>query len=297
MRTPDDTILEAIAEALDYDPDTGRMVWMRETRRASVGTPAGSLRHDDTGGHLVIGFGGKQYQAGHIAWFLAHRQWPPTQVLFKDGDPLNLRKTNLKLRAFMYRDTPKARQMRRYRDRLKERGQTPAKPAPRPKSELSTVSLSADGTLWSARACYNPLRVLATFDNQVDAENYARWSEIGWHFVAANLAPPYQAAPEPKAGTGKGVITLADALDTFAYDPGAGMIFYRWPEIRRGCPAVQLNDRNRPFIRYSGRQYPAGMMAWFMTHGVWPQRKQIAYRDDDPRNIKLKNLYLKGAAE
>lgn len=297
MRTPDEDTLTALTEALDYNPDTGRMIWLRETRRASAGTLAGSLRPDDSGGHLVIGFEGKQYQAGHIAWFLAHGHWPSTQVLFLDGNPLNLRESNLRLRAFMYRDTPKARQMRRYRDRLKERDYTPSKPTPRPKSELDTVTLSADCKLWSARASYDLRRVLATFDNQADAESYARWAEIGWRFVAAHPAPQYKASPEPKAGTGKGVITLADALDTFAYDPDAGMIFYRWPEIRCGCPAVQLNDRKRPFVRHAGRQYPAGMLAWFIAKGVWPARKQIAYHDHDPKNIKLENLYLKGATE
>ena len=293
MRTPKQDTLEALTEALDYDPATGRMLWLRETRRASAGTPAGSLRPDDTGGHLVIGFEGRQYQAGHIAWFMAHKQWPSTQVLFADGNPLNLRKSNLRLRAFMYRDTPKARQMRRYRDKLRERHPTPAKTTPRPKSALDTVTLGADGKTWSARACYDFRVVLASFDNQADAESYARWAEIGWHFVAANPAPPYKAAPEPKAGTGKGVITLSDALDTFAYDATAGMIFYRWTEIRRGCPAVQLNDRNRPFVRHAGRQYPAGMLAWFMHTGHWPARKQIAYRDGNPKNLTLANLYLK----
>jgi hypothetical protein len=301
LNPPDEATLDAIFAALDCDPETGELVWLKATKRVSEGTPAGTLNRS---GRLVVGFQGRHYQAAHLAWFFHYDEWPEHQIAFKDGRPLNLAKDNLISRPFQYSGTPKAQQMRRYRERLKAR-LPPTQPE---KSDLETVTLSYDGydnaiggkkkqirgKVWCARAAHNLGTVLATFATRQEAEEYAIASATGYQFTEAHPVPTDLANPNTKAGQDSPlVITLQQAHGLFAYDPDTGAFYRRWPEIWRGTPATHLNDRNRPFLRARGRQYSAGMMAWFLTTGQWPARKQIAYKDHNPRNTTLANLYLK----
>ena len=287
MHTPSDSTLDALYAALYYDPEIGELVWLKSSPRISEGTPAGTLNR---AGRLVVGFQGKKYPAGAIAWFI-HRdghEWPRFPIVFKDGNPTNLADDNLLLAPHKYSHNPKAQQMRVYRARAKER-----KVAMRPRSELDTVNLCADGKTWSVRADHDLSLVIGEFDNLAAAEAFSRAAVVSYRYVKAH--PPETDLLIVRAGEHADVLTLAEAHNFFAYDPDQGNIYYRWTPVREGLSAIQLNDRNRPFVRASGRQYPAGMMAWFLANKVWPARKQIAYHDGNPRNIKLDNLYLKGA--
>jgi hypothetical protein len=302
LSTPDEDTLDAIFAALDCNPDTGELVWLKATRRVSEGTPAGTLNR---AGRLVVGFQGRHYQASQLAWFFHHNAWPVHPVAFKNGNALDLSKDNLTPRPFRYSDTPKAEQMRRYRQRVKARS---PQTGPEEKSDLDTVTLSyngydynpkagrqARGKVWCARAAHDLKIVLATFGTRQEAEAYAIAAERGYQFTEANPVPAVD-NPNTKAGADKKlVITLQQAHGLFAYDEVTGAFYRRWPEIWRGTPAEYFNARNRPFLRARGRQYQAGMMAWFLKTGYWPGRKQIAYRDKNPRNTAFANLYLKDA--
>lgn len=301
MRTPDDDTLDAIFAALDCDPDTGELIWLKATRRVSEGTPAGTLNR---AGRLVVGFQGQHYQAANLAWFFHHNEWPEHPIAFKDGNALNLSKANLIPRPFRYSDSPKAAQMRRYRERVRERtSQTDSTE----KSKLETVTYSYDGytlgrgkkkqkrsMVWCARSARSLRTVLATFHTRHEAEAYAIAAAEGYAFVQAHPVPTDLANPDAKAGgPDPAILTLREAHGLFAYDETTGAFYRRWPDIWAGTPAEYFNDRNRPFLRASGRQYSAGMMAWFLKTGQWPGRKQIGYRDGNPRNTAFANLYLK----
>ncbi len=304
MHTPDDATLDALYAALDCDPETGDLVWLDPpSRRVAIGSLAGTLNR---AGRVVVGFAGRQYQGAHLAWFFYHDgQWPTQQVRFRNGNPSDLTRDNLISGPAAYSDTPKAAQMRRYRQRLKER----KAPPPEEKSSLETVTFSYNGydydpkvkkqvrgKVWCARAVHDLKIVLATFQTRQEAEAYAIAAANGYAFVQAHPVPTDLANPGAKAGKpDPAILTLQEAHGLFAYDETSGAFYRRWPDIWVGTPAEYFNDRKRPFLRARGRQYTAGMMAWFLKTGQWPGRKQIAYRDKNPRNTAFTNLYLKDA--
>lgn len=294
MITPNDTLLDALYAALDYDAEANELVWLQATKRMAVGDPAGTLNR---AGRLVVGFRGKKYPAGTLAWFIhsGGAEWPEYPVRFRNGNALDLREENLALLPTVYSKSQKAKQMRLYRARIKDRQAKPVKR--REQSAMGNVQMGLLDDRWHAYDPRTSRHKLGSFETREEAEACAIGFAEALAFLARNPTPqPYVETPDIRAGTGEQVLTLAAARDTFAYDKDLGRVYHRWG-LREGYSAVQYNDRNRPFVRASGRQYPAGMLAWFMHHGIWPKRKQIAYHDHDPKNIKLENLYLKGATE
>lgn len=289
MHTPSIDTLDALEDALDYDPATGEIRWRVNTRRIVEGSLAGSIHRS---GNLVIGFQGRTYQAHHIAWFLHMREWPTSQVLFRDGDLLNLTAANLYLqetRNTGSRNAYMRAYMRAYRasKRANTKGQ-------RGTTRLPNVIYSSNRRAWDVRSPADNRIVLASFTELDDAEAFYSQCAAGLAFIDAH--PPARHAPpvsETTAGN-TGAITLGEAVERFAYDPLAGAIYRRAPYDHRGTPALELTDTRRPILKISGRTYSAAMFAWFLTYAYWPARRQIAYRDGNQRNISLSNLYLKG---
>ncbi len=287
--TPSAATLDAIFEALDYSEEANELIWLKATRRISAGTPAGTLNRL---GRLVVGFQGRKYPAANLAWFFQHDEWLNDSIVFRDGDPTNLHYTNLIPAHTRMSTNAKAQQMRRYRERVKAR-----KVAPRAKSDRETINLGADGKTWTVYDDRNRHTSRGSFLSLTEAEAWDTELKRGTAFVLANPPKLDQLPADPATPAGvpdRHILTLKDAHLLFAYDDETGAFYYRWKPIREGVPALQYTDRGMPFLRASGRQYPAGMMAWFMTKGVWPKRKQIGYRDGNPRNLALGNLFLKG---
>jgi len=291
LETPSEQTLDEMFMALDYDPAGNQIVWIKGTLRRPPGWAAGTITKQN---RVVIRFNGVNYPAGSIAWFLHSHgsEWPSCTVRFRNRNALDLRKDNLVLAPDTYSQNPKAVRARRYYQRDAERRRQLTRP--RTPDDMSNVHLTLDGTAWNAYDYRNPRRIIGAFDSRASAEEYSRQFAEGVDFLAANPPPPY--TPTPTITAGKGAITLADARDRFAYDPFSGRIWQRYPKAREGLPAITIHE-GRPAVRTSGRSYPAGMFAWFLTHGVWPRRRQIGYRDRDPANLKLDNLYLKGHDE
>lgn len=284
MKNPFETTLSDLSDALDFDPETGLLRWLETHGRVTAGDLAGSLHRD---GGMVVSFHGTTYQAHHLAWFLHHHEWPASQVLFRDKDPMNLRPANLYSRAEAYRTSPGVRRrMQTYRERIKDR-----KHAARLKSDVYGVALGYDKKTWTVRAPWRFDLVLASFLDRADAEAYALGAAAGHDYIEANPVPTLPAKEKTiHAGTGQAV-TLYDAHQALAYDPAIGAIYYR----RTHTPAVELDASHRVIVRLKGRVYMAGMMAWFLSTGQWPKRKQLAYRDGNPKHTALANLYLKDA--
>lgn len=283
MRPPDITTLEALYDALDYDPQTGEIRWRTNRRKVFDGDLAGSISRD---GALVIGFAGRVYQAHHIAWYFLTGEWPSSSVLFRDRDPMNLLPNNLYLQEDAYRTTLGQRQrMENYRYRLRIKKLRAVL-----KSDRPNITLDYDQKTWTVRDPNDHRIILGAFDNKANAEAFdtstLRGRELLRLYPVPNLG---DAAHTTYAGSAE-TISLYDAHRRFVYDPDTGMIHRRFD----GTPIIELGDDRRLIVRAKGRVFSAGMLAWFLTRGEWPARKQLGYKDGDQRNIRLANLYLKG---
>ena len=98
---------EQINAMLAYDAETGIFTWkVSPCRRIKPGAQAGtnvktirtSKRTGITSGYKYINVLHYQTPAARVAWLLHYGKWPDSDknVLFKDGDPSNLRISNLK---------------------------------------------------------------------------------------------------------------------------------------------------------------------------------------------------------
>src|SRR5258706_7371772 len=79
------TALE-LRERLQYDPNTGRWVWLKTPRKGYEGSPAGSL---DAKGYWVIKTDGKSYKASRLAFLYMTGEWPPEEMDHIDRTPWN----------------------------------------------------------------------------------------------------------------------------------------------------------------------------------------------------------------
>jgi hypothetical protein len=70
------TALE-LRERLQYDPNTGRWVWLKTSRAGFVGKPAGSL---DAKGYWVIKINGQSYKASRLAYLYMTGEWPEDEM-------------------------------------------------------------------------------------------------------------------------------------------------------------------------------------------------------------------------
>jgi hypothetical protein len=76
-----------------YNKLDGLLTWqISRSRLAKAGSEAGTFAHDGT---VVVGVQGKTYAASRLIWLLVTGSWPTGKLRFRDGDPANLRWSNL----------------------------------------------------------------------------------------------------------------------------------------------------------------------------------------------------------
>ncbi len=66
-----------LRERLQYDPNTGRWIWLRSSRAGWEGRPAGSL---DAKGYWCIKIDGKTYKSSRLAYLYMTGEWPEDEM-------------------------------------------------------------------------------------------------------------------------------------------------------------------------------------------------------------------------
>lgn len=87
------------------------------------------------------------------------------------------------------------------------------------------------------------------------------------------------------------MLTVERLRELLHYDPETGVFTNRVTRGKalKGMVAGGSNLRGYWAICIDFRKYPAHILAWFYTHGVWP-RVQLDHRDTNGMNNRIENL-------
>lgn len=89
------TVQQALRYHLNYDPITGSLRWaIPPSRKVREGDAAGYIT---PAGYCYITVAGYKTTAARVAWFLGTGQWPERAVYAVNGDPADVRLSNLAL--------------------------------------------------------------------------------------------------------------------------------------------------------------------------------------------------------
>jgi|SRR5215831_2049977 len=86
--------LERLQEVLEYNPDSGLWVWIKNTGwKSKPGKIAGSL---DNNGYVVIRIDKAIYKAHRLAWLYMTGEWPRVTIDHINNEPADNRWANLR---------------------------------------------------------------------------------------------------------------------------------------------------------------------------------------------------------
>jgi hypothetical protein len=86
--------VQAVREALDYDPETGNLTWKYDRSNVKAGSIAGHL-HKGTG-YWYVRFRNRLYRTHRLIWLLMVGRWPHEQIDHRDGNRGNNAWLNLR---------------------------------------------------------------------------------------------------------------------------------------------------------------------------------------------------------
>lgn len=74
-----------LKELLNYDPETGVLMWISSNRGRRSGEIAGYIKSGARGGYRRLELSGNQYPAHRLAWLYVYGQWPTQQIDHVNG--------------------------------------------------------------------------------------------------------------------------------------------------------------------------------------------------------------------
>lgn len=317
----DRPLLSEVRPLFRYDPDTGGLWWaVDRPPRVKAGDLAGTKTAD---GYVLVTLGRYKIPGHHLAWALHHGEWPQGRVIIKTSvDPdiseqeqrdmrEDLRASSLITQEEVYVKNPTAARQRDYNRRQREyRASIRAAREARNVSDIEGVRYSLSDQKWVAWNIFDarpntdddkgpPIysRVIGEFKTQAAAEKASLEFSANRTSLLEYPVPPTEPGDEILTAGPHGE-TLAWLNKVLCYDPDRGIFIWRlnpyenrdgpWP--RAGATANKLNANRAQIVNWSGKHYPAHLLAWFMTYREWPDRRVMAFRDGDRTNIKLANL-------
>ena len=143
--------LARLREILDYEPDTGHLIWrVRTSNRITVGRIAGSAH---CAGYIQVCIDGQMFLGHRVAWFHIQGTWPAFEIDHLNGVRTDNRLVNL-------RDVPAAVNMQNLR-----------RASTRSRSGILGVSWSHHSQKWTAQiSLNNQQRNLGMFDSIEEAQ-------------------------------------------------------------------------------------------------------------------------------
>lgn len=90
--------VDRIKEVLSYDPKTGDFRWRISTsKKIKPGDLAGSAAKVASGvaRYAYVRVDGKDITAARLAWVITHGAWPVSRLGFRNGDPSDIRISNI----------------------------------------------------------------------------------------------------------------------------------------------------------------------------------------------------------
>lgn len=104
-----DLSYEEVSEKLSYNPASGLFTWKIDAaKNVKAGSIAGSFKgvrlNRKTGQYtryMYLRINDYEIPAARVAWLLAYKEWPKSNVLFADNNPGNLRIENIRLGRFI----------------------------------------------------------------------------------------------------------------------------------------------------------------------------------------------------
>jgi hypothetical protein len=100
MMTEEKLFIEALKNALEYNPETGVFTWKIRPYPKSAKRPgdtAGRLVRNKSGDYWAICYDSRQVPASKAAWAIHFGEWPNRMIRYKDGNSMNLSLDNLRL--------------------------------------------------------------------------------------------------------------------------------------------------------------------------------------------------------
>jgi hypothetical protein len=247
---------EQVRQLLNYEPDTGRLVWRVTSGRAIAGREAGGISKD-IGYRRIRLLKSGIFLTHHLVWLILKGEWPK-RLDHIDGDRLNNRIENL-------RECTQSQNLANT-------------------GKLSTNTSGIKGVNWH-KASQRWLAQIKVRGKQRHLGVFKTKEEAGVVYAAAakeafgDFARTEDfIAPAPIAATDyakpKGYRpTVEELRETFEYVPDTGELRWRMALSFRGpigSIAGQIKADGYRRLGLFGRQYYAHVVIWAMVTGSWP---------------------------
>lgn len=312
--------IDRLRELFDYDPDEGLLTWRtKRSNRVKAGDEAGVFHERKK--QVIVTVDGQKLRATDIIHALVTGQHtrPHDMVLYNGAhDDLRLSNLRIELRPSTYHtrlprdgdpedammlDMARDRRrsyMKRYYAKKKAAKDALAEERRKRTKTIPGVTWSPLRNRWVVEQkpeislnIHHPY-MLGDFPTAEQAEAALFAFRAGVAFVRANKPPtpltPADLERQRTTTAGHNGVNFEEAHTIWAYDPQTGFFYHR----KGALPGLRA-DKTAPTgkllrLTHAGWTYPAHFMAWFMTHGEWPPRHGLRWRDGNPANNAIANL-------